>query len=316
MMNYQYTSAGSQKTEKQRKRVCNRNCEELEHVRKVCRERLFWEETGRGKAPQEHILVNQGQLLHCGPMRGGMDWWYAPPDPPKYINMAPQMSPREPRNMQPLHSYNQYAPCHLNHPPTPRIIPKLLVSSRFYTSQSSQIDCNGSVISGRQVNGGPSSRPAQCPKPVPARHQSKLLHLHEYHCGSMEEPICNCELMSPKPRRWTLTTCCSNFCPPASSNSHKFLPQRKASVRRTLTTCCPISCPPASSKYLQMTTLVSWASNITSGFIFLILILSQTSQSQKYFSEPFISNIYHSLAYKSVEKAPDLRDFSKTKMKQ
>lgn len=140
-MNYQCTSAGSQKTMKGRKRVYNSNCEELEHVRKVCRERLYWEKVGRGKAPQERILVNRGELLHCRPMRGGMDWWHAPPDPPKYINMAPQMSYRHHRilqmsyrNTQPLHSYSQYAPCYLNHPPTPRVAPKQLVSSLFFAN--------------------------------------------------------------------------------------------------------------------------------------------------------------------------------------
>lgn len=131
-MNYQYTPAGSQKTDKRRKRVRDDSCEDLEHVRKVCRERLYWEETGRGNETQERILVNQGELLHCGPMRGGMHWWPTPPDPPKYINMAPQLSPREPRNPQPLHSYNQYAPCHLNHLLTSRIPPKQLVSSLFF----------------------------------------------------------------------------------------------------------------------------------------------------------------------------------------
>lgn len=119
---------------KGRKRVCNSNCEELEHVRNVCRERLYWQKAGRGKAPQERILENQEELLHCRPMRGGMDWWHAPPDLPKYINMAPQMSCRQPRNTQPLHSYSQYAPCYLNHPPTPRVAPKQLVSSLFFAN--------------------------------------------------------------------------------------------------------------------------------------------------------------------------------------
>lgn len=73
--------------------------------------------------------------------------------------------------------------------------------------------------------------------------------------------------MSPKCRRWMLTTCCSNFCPPESSKSHKFVPQRKASVRRALTTCCPSSCSPASSNYHQITALVSWTGNIISWLI-------------------------------------------------
>lgn len=131
-MNYQYTSAGSQKTNKRRRHVHDSTCEELEHVKKVCRERFYWEETGWGKAPQERTLVNQGELLHSGPVRGGMDWWHVPPDPPKHTNMAPQMSPRQPRNTQPLHSYNQYATCHLNHPLTPRIAPKPLVRSLIF----------------------------------------------------------------------------------------------------------------------------------------------------------------------------------------
>lgn len=69
MMNYQYSSAGSQKTQVWKKFGCDSSFEELVHVRKVCWERLNWEETGSGEAPQEYILVNQGELLHCRPMR-------------------------------------------------------------------------------------------------------------------------------------------------------------------------------------------------------------------------------------------------------
>lgn len=76
--------------------------------------------------------------------------------------------------------------------------------------------------------------------------------------------------MSLKLRRWTLTTSCPNFCPRASSKSHEFLPQRKASVRGTSTTPCLNSCPPASSKYHQMTALVSWTGNGRTGFMLLI----------------------------------------------
>lgn len=131
-MNYQYTSAGSQNMDKRRKRVHDSSCEELQHVRKVRQERLYWRETGRGNAPQERILVNQGEVIHHGPMRGGMDWWPAPPDLPKYTNMAPQMSSRQPQSIYNMHSYNQYAPCHLNHPPTSRIALQQPVNCFFF----------------------------------------------------------------------------------------------------------------------------------------------------------------------------------------
>lgn len=39
----------------------------------------------------------------------------------------------------------------------------------------------------------------QCSKLVSTRHQSKLLHLHKYHCGIWQDPICNHKLMPEAP---------------------------------------------------------------------------------------------------------------------
>lgn len=136
-MNYQYTSArshprgGPMNDSRRRKRV--HNYEEDEHMKKLRRERLYWEEN-EWRAPQQSFVVDRRRFegprnhMHYPPVSGGMGWLHTPPDPPNYFHMAPQMSRRQPPSVHQLHSY-EYAPCHLNHPLFPKITPRQPVSS-------------------------------------------------------------------------------------------------------------------------------------------------------------------------------------------
>lgn len=116
---------------RRRKRVYN--YDEEEHIKKLHRERLYWEEN-EWRAPQQGFVVKRGRFegppghMRYPPVSGRMGWLHAPPDPPKYSHMAPHMSRRQPPNVHQLHSY-EYAPCHLNHPLFPKITQRQPVSS-------------------------------------------------------------------------------------------------------------------------------------------------------------------------------------------